>query len=82
MFLIFSLPFELPVVMGFLTYAGIVSTEKLKSIRKSAYVIIAIFSAAVTPDPTPFSMLILTSILILLYELSIFISLFLKGREK
>ncbi|MFH1824347.1 MAG: twin-arginine translocase subunit TatC [Candidatus Firestonebacteria bacterium] len=81
MFLIFSLPFELPIVLGFLTYTGIISTEKLKSIRKPAYVGIAIFSAVVTPDPTPFSMLILTSILILLYEFGILISLFFKWRE-
>lgn len=82
MFLIFSLPFELPVVLGFLTYAGIISTGKLKSIRKPAYVGIAIFSAVITPDPTPFSMLILTSILILLYELGILISLFFKRKKE
>jgi sec-independent protein translocase protein TatC len=74
MFIMFSLPFELPLVIGFLNMAGILSTEKLKKIRKPAYLGIAIFSAAVTPDPTPFSMLILSAGLVLFYELGIIIS--------
>lgn len=78
MFLLFSLPFELPLVIGFLTYSGILSTGKLRAIRKSAYLVIAILSAMLTPDPTPFSMLILTASLILLYEFGILISVFFK----
>jgi len=74
MMLLFSLPFELPLVMWFLSYMGIVSAEKMKKGRKAMWVIIPAFSALVTPDPTLFSMLILSACLILLYELGIIVT--------
>lgn len=82
MFLLFSLPFELPVIIGLLVYSGIISTDKLRKIRKSAYLVILIFTAAVTPDPTPFSMLIMSACLIILYEAGIFASIFFRKGEE
>jgi sec-independent protein translocase protein TatC len=81
MFLLFSLPFELPLVIGLLSYAGILTSERLRKIRKGMYAGIVIFSAAITPDPTPFSMLILSACLILLYELGIIIASFFKEKK-
>ena len=76
MIIIFSLPFELPLVIGMLARAGVVSAKQLRTSRKAAILIIVIFSAAVTPDPTPFSMLVLSACLILLYELGIIVAAF------
>ena len=76
MIVIFSLPFELPLVIGMLARAGIVSAKGLRSSRKAAIMIILIFTAVITPDPTPFSMLVLSACLILLYELGIIVAVF------
>ncbi|MEI6845686.1 MAG: twin-arginine translocase subunit TatC, partial [Candidatus Firestonebacteria bacterium] len=78
MFLLFTLPFELPVVIGVLAKAGIVTGEMLSKIRKPAYLALAIFSAAVTPDPTPFSMLILWALLLILFEFGVLLAHLLK----
>ncbi len=76
MIVVFSLPFELPLVIGMLARAGVVSAKQLRTSRKAAIMIILIFSALITPDPTPFSMLVLSACLILLYELGIIIAVF------
>jgi sec-independent protein translocase protein TatC len=81
MFVVFAVPFELPLVIGTLSYAGIVSTGFLRKIRKTAYVAISIFSAVATPDPTPVSMLILAACLIVLYEVGFLISFFFKKKK-
>jgi len=78
MFLLFTLPFELPVVIGVLAKAGIVTGKMLSKIRKPAYLALAIFSAAVTPDPTPFSMLILWALLLILFEFGVLLAHLLK----
>ncbi len=80
MVFIFALPFELPLVMWFLSYLGVISPERMKKARKAMWVGISIFSAIITPDPTPFSMLVLTVSLILLYELGIIIAVMFKKK--
>ncbi|OGF44294.1 MAG: twin arginine-targeting protein translocase TatC [Candidatus Firestonebacteria bacterium RIFOXYC2_FULL_39_67] len=83
MFLLFTLPFELPVLIGVLSKTGIVTVRMLGKIRKPAYLGLAIFCAAVTPDPTPFSMLILWGLLLILFEFGVFLShIFEKGESK
>ncbi len=71
MFLIFSLPFELPMVMGLLSFLHLVRPQTFRDKRKIAYLIAAIFSAIITPDPTPVSMTILMICLWILYEVGI-----------
>jgi len=62
--------FELPVVIYFLTKAGLVSIEFLKKNRKYMLVIVLILSALITP-PDVFSQIMVTLPLMVLYELSI-----------
>ncbi|GAB1309260.1 twin-arginine translocase subunit TatC [Urechidicola sp. KH5] len=68
-----SLMFELPVIMYFLTKMGLVTPEFLKRYRKVALVLVLTLSAIITP-PDIASQIIVTIPVMLLYELSIFIS--------
>ncbi len=68
---IFSLVFELPLVVSWLAINGVVSITTLKSRRKHVYVSIFILTAIITADPTPFSQILLSIPLIILYEISI-----------
>lgn len=70
MVMLVGLAFEFPTVVMVLSRLGTVSAETLKGARKYAFVAILVFSAIITPSD-PFSMLILTAPLYLLYELSI-----------
>ncbi|GGH77859.1 sec-independent protein translocase protein TatC [Pullulanibacillus pueri] len=68
-----GLLFELPMTMMFLTSLGLVSPTKLKKMRKSAYLILAIISAIMTP-PDFISQLIVLVPLVFLYELGVVLS--------
>lgn len=68
-----GLVFELPIVIYFLSRIGLVTPKFLHDYRKYAYVIILIIAAIVTP-PDVISQMIVTIPLIILYEISIFIS--------
>lgn len=68
-----GLIFELPVVIFFLTYFGIVTDQSLREYRKYAYVLILIVAAVVTP-PDVISQIIVSIPMIILYEISIFIA--------
>ncbi|SVA09917.1 uncharacterized protein METZ01_LOCUS62771 [marine metagenome] len=68
-----GLLFQLPIVIYFLTKAGVVNKQMLKQYRRHAIVIILIFGATLTP-PDPFSQIVMAIPLVGLYEISIFIS--------
>ena len=68
-----GLLFQLPMVIYFLTKAGVVNKQMLKQYRRHAIVIILIFGATLTP-PDPFSQIVMAVPLVGLYEISIFIS--------
>lgn len=65
--------FELPVAVYFLTKAGIVSPELLKKYRRHFFVAALILAAIITP-PDVFSQLLVCLPLVILYEISIFLS--------
>ncbi len=65
--------FELPVVLFFLTKAGLISIDFLKKNRKYMLVIVLIMSAIITP-PDVFSQVMVTLPLMILYEFSIFMA--------
>ena len=65
--------FELPMVSYFLTRLGILTPAFMKKYRKYSIVAIFIIAAFLTP-PDPVSQVVLAIPLVLLYELSIFIS--------
>lgn len=68
-----GLIFELPIIIYFLTKIGIVTPEYLRKYRKFALVIVLIISAVITP-PDIASQIIVSIPVVILYEISIFIS--------
>lgn len=68
-----GLIFELPIIIYILTKIGLVTPEFLKKYRKFALVIVLIISAIITP-PDIASQVIVSIPVIILYEISIFIS--------
>jgi sec-independent protein translocase protein TatC len=65
--------FELPIVAFFLTKIGIITPAFMRRYRKHAIVVIFIVSAVITP-PDVFSQTLVAIPLLILYEVSIFIS--------
>ena len=65
--------FQLPLVVLFLSKVGILTPTFLKNNRKYAFVIILVIAAIITP-PDVISQLIVTMPILLLYEISIWIS--------
>jgi sec-independent protein translocase protein TatC len=65
--------FELPILVYFLTKAGLVTPAFLKKYRKHSLVLILALSAIITP-PDIFSQVLVAFPLIILYEASIGIS--------
>lgn len=69
-----GLIFELPMISFFLSKLGILSPKIMRKFRKHAIVVIMIAAAILTPGTDPVSQVILAVPLVLLYEISIFIS--------
>lgn len=68
-----GLIFELPIIIFFLAYLGLITDDFLKEYRKYAYVLILIIAAVVTP-PDVISQVIVSIPMIILYEASILIA--------
>jgi sec-independent protein translocase protein TatC len=79
---LFSVSFEFPLVVTWLTVRGMVDVKTLKERRKYVYVLIVLVAALITADPTPVSQLLLSGPLIFLYEVSILISSIIRKSEK
>lgn len=67
--------FELPIIIYFLTKLGLVTPSFLRKYRKYSVVIVLIIAAIVTP-PDVVSQIIVSIPMLLIYEASIFISVF------
>jgi len=65
--------FELPVIAFFLTRIGIITPAFMRKYRKHSIVVIVILAAIITP-PDVFSQLLVCIPLLLLYEVSIYVS--------
>jgi sec-independent protein translocase protein TatC len=65
--------FELPVLIYFLSKAGLVTPEFLRKHRRHSVVVILILAAIITP-PDVFSLVLVTFPLLILYEAGIIIS--------
>lgn len=76
-----GLVFELPIIIYFLSTIGLVTPKFLREYRKWALVIILILAAIVTP-PDVISQVIVTIPLVILYEISIFISAAVQKKDK
>ena len=81
MLVIFGVIFELPVLSYFLSKIGILTPELMRKHRRHAIVVIFISAAILTP-PDIMTQVLLAIPLVLLYELSIWISgIVVRGRE-
>ena len=75
-----GLVFEMPVLSYLLSRIGIISPRLLRGKWKYAVIVIFIISAIVTPTPDAFNMTILAIPMLLLYEVSIWVSKAAAGR--
>jgi len=73
--------FQLPIIVFFLTKAGLVTPGLMKTYRKHAIVAILILSAMLTP-PDVFSQVLISIPLVVLYQISIYISRRVLKREE
>jgi sec-independent protein translocase protein TatC len=73
MVLAFGITFELPMVILFLGAAGIVSSRRLRGIRRHAAVGSAVIAAIATPSQDPYTLVLMAVPLYLMYEISLLI---------
>ena len=76
-----GLIFELPIIMYFLTKMGLITPDFLRKYRKHALVVVLILAAVITP-PDIISQVIVGIPIMILYEVSIYISKVVIKREK
>lgn len=71
--LTFGLVFEFPTIIAVLSGLGLVTRDVLKGYRRHAVCVVVILAALITPSGDPFSLLVVTVPLYLLYEFSIIV---------
>ena len=76
-----GLIFELPIIIFFLTKIGLVTPEIMVKYRKFALVLVLVLSAVITP-PDIASQIIVAIPIVVLYQISIYISKFVLRKEK
>jgi sec-independent protein translocase protein TatC len=79
--LVSGIIFELPIIIYFLTKLGVVTPTFLRTYRKHSLVIVLIISAVITP-PDVVSQIIVSIPILLLYEISILISVFVYKKKQ
>jgi sec-independent protein translocase protein TatC len=72
--------FEMPLICFFLARLGLITSKQLLKGWRFALVGIAILSAAITPTPDPFNMMLVMIPLLFLYGLGIFLA-WIAGRQ-
>ena len=77
-----GLIFQMPIVILILTLFGIVNAGVLRKNFKFALIAILIFAAIITPTTDAFNLLALAIPMMLLYEISIWISYFFQPKKK
>ena len=73
MVLIFGIVFEFPTIVAVLSSLGVISKDTLKSFRRHAICAVLILAAVITPSGDPFSLMVVSVPLYMLYEFSILI---------
>jgi len=66
--------FQLPVVVYFLSIMGMLTPMFMRKYRRHAILIMTVISAILTPSPDALSLMLMLVPMLLLYELSIFVS--------
>ena len=70
----FGIAFELPIIIFYLVIFNIVPYKKLRASWRYVYVGLMVFSAMVTPDANPVTMILMFAALIALYEISLLLA--------
>jgi len=78
--LVFGICFQTPLVMLFIQRIGLLTVDSFRKFRRIAWFTLAVFAAVITPDPSPISMMFLWIPMSLLYELGIFLCVYLPGK--
>jgi sec-independent protein translocase protein TatC len=78
--LVFGICFQTPLVMLFVQRIGVLTVDSFRKFRRIAWFTLAVFAAVITPDPSPISMMFLWIPMSLLYELGIFLCVYLPGK--
>jgi sec-independent protein translocase protein TatC len=81
MLVIIGVVFELPIILMALSAVGLVTSKWLASKRKIWFVLAFILSAFITPTFDPINQTIVAAPLIILYELSIWLTLIVRKRK-
>jgi sec-independent protein translocase protein TatC len=76
--LAFGISFEFPIVLIFLSIAGVLSSRKLRDWRRYAIFGISVFAAVITPSADPYSMLAMMIPMVVFYEAAIIVTRLLK----
>ncbi len=66
--------FQLPMVVFFLSKAGVITPGLMRDYRRHAYVVILVIAAIITPSPDMISQILVALPLFFLYEISISVS--------
>ena len=72
----------MPIFAFFLAKLGIINSKLLTSKRKYAIVLIFIIAAVITPSPDVFSQCLMAGPLLVLYEVSVWVTYFFGKKEK
>lgn len=73
MVLAFGITFEIPMVILFLGAAGIVSSARLRRLRRHAAVAAIVIAAVATPSQDPYTLVLMALPLYLMYEIALLI---------
>lgn len=77
----FGFAFELPLIVFYLVVFNIVPYKKMRSTWRGVYIGLLVISAAVTPDLSPVTMLLMFAALVALYEISLLIARIALGKR-
>jgi sec-independent protein translocase protein TatC len=76
--LAFGISFEFPLVLIFLSWVRVVSSQRLRGWRRMAYLLITVFAAVITPSQDPYTQLAMMIPMIVFYEVAIFVARLMK----
>ena len=77
----FGIAFQLPLIVFYLVVLRVIPYKKLRQSWRVVYVVMMVFSAVITPDASPVTMLLLFAALVLLYEISLLFSRIILARR-
>lgn len=69
----FGIVFEFPTIVALLSGLGILTRESLQGFRRYALIIVVVLAAVITPSGDPFSLMVVSIPLYVLYEFSILV---------